>query len=139
MGSSNEVTILLDTNMLISIFKFRIDLESELERIFGTFKICVPGIVREELLRMNSSEAKAALDYVKDKEIDFELDKEIDFELDEEIDFELKGKSADDIILLMAKRCGFFIATNDRELRKKAKENNIKTIFLRKKRVMAVD
>jgi Uncharacterized proteins of PilT N-term./Vapc superfamily len=123
MGSSNEVTILLDTNMLISIFKFRIDLESELERIFGTFKICVPGIVREELLRMNSSEAKAALDYIKDKEIDFEL----------------KGKSADDVMLLMAKRCGFFIATNDRELRKKAKENNIKTIFLRKKRVMAVD
>jgi len=123
MGSSNEVTILLDTNMLISIFKFRIDLESELERIFGTFKICVPRIVREELLRMNSSEAKAALDYIKDKEIDFEL----------------KEKSADDVMLLMAKRCGFFIATNDRELRKKAKENNIKTIFLRKKRVMAVD
>ena len=131
MGSSNEVTILLDTNMLISIFKFRIDLESELERIFGTFKICVPGIVREELLRMNSPEAKAALDYIKDKEIDFEIDKEIDFEL--------KEKSADDVILLIAKRCGFFIATNDRELRKKAKENNIKTIFLRKKRVIAVD
>jgi hypothetical protein len=123
MGSSNEITILLDTNMLISIFKFRIDLESELERIFGTFKIRVPLIVKKELLRMNSSEAKAALDYIKDKEIDLKLE----------------GKSADEVMLSMAKKYDFYVATNDRELRKKAKENNIKTIFLRKKRVMAVD
>jgi len=123
MGSSNEITILLDTNMLISIFKFRIDLESELERIFGTFKIRVPPIVKKELLRMNSSEAKAALDYIKDKEIDLKSE----------------GKSADEVMLSMAKKYDFYVATNDRELRKKAKENNIKTIFLRKKRVMAVD
>ena len=126
MGSP-RAKILLDTNMLLSVFKFRVDLESELEGIFGTFTIGVPSIVKEELLRMHSSEARTALNYIQAKGI------EVDSGLEE------KNVNVDVVLISMAKKYDFFLATNDKILRKIAKKNNIKTIFLRQRRALVVD
>ena len=126
MGSPSA-KILLDTNMLLSVFKFRVDLESELEGIFGTFTMRVPSIVKEELLRMHSSEARTALNYIQAKGI------EVDSGLEE------KNVNVDVVLISMAKKYDFFLATNDKILRKIAKKNNIKTIFLRQRRALVVD
>ncbi|MEM4262108.1 MAG: twitching motility protein PilT [Thermoplasmata archaeon] len=57
--------VVVDSNALLMPFQFKIDIQSEIERLVGKVEIVVPSCVLEELSRMNLSEAKGALKYAE--------------------------------------------------------------------------
>ncbi|MEM2839553.1 MAG: twitching motility protein PilT [Thermoplasmata archaeon] len=57
--------VVVDSNALLMPFQFKIDIQSEIERLVGKVEIVVPSCVLEELSSMNLSEAKGALKYAE--------------------------------------------------------------------------
>ena len=55
--------VILDSNALIMVFQFRINLESELNRILGSYEIVVPSTVKKELKTLKDKHAKIALSF----------------------------------------------------------------------------
>ncbi|MEW6069171.1 MAG: PIN domain-containing protein [Candidatus Thermoplasmatota archaeon] len=109
------VKVLLDTNALLAVFQFKIDLEKELDRLLGRYEILVPTSVVKELKGLKSRYALAAL------------------KLSERYNkVELKGE-VDNAILELAKKGNIVVVTNDRALRRKLRTNKIPVIFLRAK------
>lgn len=113
--------VILDTNALMMVFQFRIDLEKELERILGKVEILVPSSVIRELEKIRKWEARASLNLAKKYKI---------------IEVE---KDGDNSILDLAKSLGAYVVTNDGELRKRLKENRIRVIYLRNYSHLVVD
>ena len=127
-GSRATTKVVLDSSAAMMPFEFMIDLESELSRILGSFKILVPSSVYNELVFLKEHGkgrkkrlAKPALDLIKNYEI-----------------VETKAE-ADDAVLDLANKLNGIVFTNDKELRKRAKENNLKTIFLRGKQKLVLE
>ena len=52
-------TVILDTNALMMPFQFGINLDLELQRLFGSFKVLVPSPVIEELRSLASGNSAA--------------------------------------------------------------------------------
>ena len=116
--------ILLDTNFLIDVARFKIDL-SELHHLVSGGQLCVIFPVIEELEKIahtktkESRYARAALFLASNlKKIS------------------VTG-SADEALLRMANE-KTIVATNDRELRKKLIKAGVKTIYLRAKKHLAI-
>jgi len=114
MAFSNRV--FLDTNMLLSIFRFRVNLEEQLSELLGEHELAITESVMGELENMHSPYARAAISFA------MERCAKVASELNE----------ADDDLLLVA--VGAVIATNDRELRRRAEKIGIRTIFLRERK-----
>lgn len=117
----NKVKIILDSNFLIDIFKFKIELK-EIENILEEgFEICCLYSTIKELeniaktRKKEAKHAKIALNFIKDKKIKVFY----------------KGKDFDKDVLKLAKKEDFYVATNDKKLRKKLKSFGIKTIYVR--------
>ncbi len=72
-------TVILDTNALMMPFQFGINLDLELQRLFGSFKVLVPSPVIEELrsLASGNSAARNAL-RLAEKYGTVELEGEVD-------------------------------------------------------------
>jgi rRNA-processing protein FCF1 len=108
------------------VFEFSINLEDELTRLLGKYHIIIPKPIHDELTYLaqhgtgkKRQIAKPSLDLIKNFEI---LDSEGD---------------ADDSVLFLAKKHNGVVVTNDKNLRKRAKNVSLKTIFLRgKQRLM---
>lgn len=122
--------LLLDTNFLIDCIRFRIDFFhtlSELEDMEGSIDVYVPTFCIEEtekIIRTKKvGEARLALDIIKDYRI-------------KKLDVEKKG-SIDSSLFECAKE-GFSVATNDKKLLKKLKNNKIRSIRIRDRRVFEV-
>ena len=121
--------IIYDTNFLMSIMKFKIDLFKELELILDSpYESIIFDSVINELKNLaegktkSSDYAKLCLTFVNSHK--FNPTKAP------------KGK-VDDIILLMSDQ-NTAVATNDMELRKRLKSKGIKTIYLRAKKHLAI-
>jgi len=121
--------VILDTNAVMMLFEFQINLESELSRLLGAFHIIVPQQVINELLRLKEQGkgkkqriAKAALQLCSRYEI-IDLHKE---------------QAGDDAILHIAESLPAIVLTNDQDLRKRLNEKNIQIIFLRSKNHLAL-
>ena len=119
-----EKTVILDSNAILMLFEFSIDLESELTRLLGKHKIIIPKHIFEELNYLSTQgkgkkkiNAKASLDLIKKYSI-----------------VKIDAKNADESVYLLAKKTNGFVVTNDRVLREKLKENSIPVIFLRGKK-----
>jgi rRNA-processing protein FCF1 len=127
MGQSNKVV--LDTNMLLAIGELKIDVFSGIEEEIGKTEFFVPEEVIQELKKLkeeNKTKKKNAV--IAEKLIEKKciiLNKGENKNADEKM-MELAGK-------------GFIIATNDKELRKKIKNNGFKTAFVRQKKVIVVE
>jgi len=120
--------VVFDSSAVLMLFEYSINLEQELTRLIGLYKIVVPSAIVKELtvLSENGSGkkkqlAKPALKLIEQYEI-----------IDDE------SLSADDAVLNIAKKLDGIILSNDKELKKRAKKEKIKTIFLRNKNYLSL-
>lgn len=124
--------ILLDTNMLLAVYQFHVDIFSEIDRIADfNYKIYVLDRTINELenivLKQKGKDreaAKIALQLLKIKGI-------------EAISTSRRGKT-DDLIAEYASKEGFIVATQDKDLKTKLIHLNVTLIVLRKKKFLAL-
>ena len=113
--------VVLDTNALMLPYQCGINLEKELNRLLGICRIIVPRTVVEEMEHLAQKEgsvgraAKLGLNIVQKR--GFRL-----------VETENPG---DDGVLETALRMDAAVLTNDKELKKRAKELNLPVIYLR--------
>jgi len=119
--------ILLDTNFLIDVIRFKIDLD-ELDKLFLTpFELFTLDSVLRELEKISKTKsqeskyAKVALELLKIKKIKI-----------------LKVKETADKAILSLANENIVVATNDMELRKKLKVLGTKTIYLKSKKQLDI-
>ncbi len=113
--------VVLDTNALMLPYQCGINLEKELSRLLGICRIIVPVTVVEEmenLAQKDGSVGRAA-------KLGLSIVRKRGFRL---VRTESQG---DDGVLETALRMDAAILTNDKELKKRAKEMNLPVIYLR--------
>ena len=136
MRTFSNLQILLDTNFLLIPAQFRVDIFQEIDRLI-TQKydlITLPQIINElnafgKKSKKNQNEARIALELAKKCKI-VEID--TDFPL-------LSSKGVDDIILQLAIKNRWIVATNDAALRKKLRTQQIPTLTLRNKAYLTLE
>jgi len=121
--------IILDTNFLMSLVKFKVGLE-EIEEIVGEpYQLFTLDMVVGELKKISESKgrdagnAKFALELIKINKINI---------------LNSSKTNTDKAIIDLADK-STIVATNDIELRKKLKKLEIKTIYLRAKKYLGID
>ena len=121
-------TVVLDSSSILMLFEFSINLEGELTRLLGKFSVLIPRPIVDELIILSKHgkgkkkyNSKPALDLIKKYEIS-----------------EAEGKG-DDSVLFLAKKYNGIVVTNDRDLRKRAKDIHLQTIYLREKSKLVLD
>jgi rRNA-processing protein FCF1 len=120
--------VILDSSAILMLFEFSINLEDELTRLIGKFKILIPQTIYNEIEEISKKgnqrkkfNAKAALELIKKYEI---------------IDANGLG---DESVLSLAKKLNCFVVTNDKDLRIRLKENHLKVLFLRSKKKLEIE
>ncbi|MFW6196810.1 MAG: DUF120 domain-containing protein [Thermoplasmatota archaeon] len=104
------ISVILDANALIMPFQFGLNLDFELERLFGNHEIYVPSSVMNELRGLGRKDALSlSKKYNKIK----------------------VTKKGDEGVLEAAKKLDGVIVTNDKELKKRALKNNFSVAYLR--------
>jgi len=118
LWNNKMIKIILDTNFVGIPFEFKVDIYSELERIIDEkYELFFPDICLNELKKLKFGEVAKDLMLKKGVKI---------------LPLEKKG-SVDETLINFAKENGYAIATQDKELRKKAIRYNIPIIILRSK------
>ncbi len=102
--------VILDTNSLLMPFQFSLNLDKEIRRLIGNAEIFVPSSVIDELIA---------------------LDKNAPLELSEKYRKVQVEKKGDAGVLEAAMKLDGVIVTNDKELKKRALEQNNPVAFLR--------
>ncbi|MBP3790774.1 MAG: twitching motility protein PilT [Methanobrevibacter sp.] len=125
---SKEVVI--DTNFFMVPFQFNVDIITELENKLPSYKLTTPSFVINELkgLKRNNKgktrlNANLALKLANSSKVEIK-----DISL-------LENETVDDALL----RVSEVLATNDIELKNRAKNNGITVVYLRQKKYIAVD
>lgn len=125
---SKEVVI--DTNFFMVPFQFNVDIITELEKLLPSYKLTTPIFVINELkgLKRNSKgkvrlNANLALKLANSSKVEIK-----DISL-------LENETVDDALL----RVSEVLATNDIELKNRAKEKGITVAYLRQKKYIAVE
>ncbi|MEM1989669.1 MAG: hypothetical protein QW782_03425 [Candidatus Bathyarchaeia archaeon] len=124
--------VIFDTNFLLLPIQFKIDVFSEIEGLIGRFEPIVLSITVEELRRLLDRESEKVRRQVLSAMSLVERCKIMQANI-------RPGENYDDVLLRVAKEENCIVATNDRELRRKLRENNITTIFLREKARLQID
>ena len=125
---SKEVVI--DTNFFMVPFQFNVDIITELENTLPSYKLTTPSFVINELkgLKKNNKgktrlNANLALKLANSSKVEIK-----DISL-------LENETVDDALL----RVSEVLATNDIELKKRAKDKGITVAYLRQKKYIAID
>ncbi|MBQ2832312.1 PIN domain-containing protein [Methanobrevibacter sp.] len=125
---SKEVVI--DTNFFMVPFQFNVDIIAELEKLLPSYKLTTPSFVINELkgLKKNNKgktrlNANLALKLANSSKIEIK-----DISL-------LENETVDDALL----RVSEVLATNDIELKNRAKNKGITVAYLRQKKYIAVE
>ena len=125
---SKEVVI--DTNFFMVPFQFNVDIITELEKLLPSYKLTTPSFVINELkgLKKNNKgktrlNANLALKLANSSKIEIK-----DISL-------LENETVDDALL----RVSEVLATNDIELKNRAKDKGITVAYLRQKKYIAVE
>ena len=125
---SKEVVI--DTNFFMVPFQFNVDVIDELEKVLSSYKLTTPIFVINELkgLKKNNKgkirlNADLALKLANSSNIEI---KDISLE---------NNETVDDALL----RVSEVLATNDIELKNRAKKRGITVAYLRQKKYIAID
>ncbi len=106
-------TVVLDTNALLMPFEVGLNLDAEVRNLLGEVRFVVPGPLVGELKHLENRYAKAALTLARSREI---------------VPSESHG---DDAVIEVAVREQAYILTNDKELRRRARKQQIPLIYLR--------
>jgi len=127
MNKASKVA--LDTSMLLSIAQFKVDVFEQISRELGKSQFFVIEPVQKELLRLSKQGKKLGLQAaIADRLIKLNHAKIL----------KVSEKNADTALEELGKK-GYFIATNDKELRKKIKQKNGRIIFIKQKKLIEVD
>ena len=125
---SKEVVI--DTNFFMVPFQFNVDIITELENTLPSYKLTTPSFVINELkgLKKNNKgktrlNANLALKLANSSKVEIK-----DISL-------LENETVDDALL----RVSEVLATNDIELKNRAKDKGITVVYLRQKKYIAVE
>ncbi len=113
--------VIPDSNALLMVFQFRINLESELERLLGKYEIVVPSTVKNELKKLKNKYASLALSF------------------SERYRTVSANGNTDDSILELAEKIKGIVVTNDRILKKRLRKKNIPVVFLRGKTHLEIE
>jgi rRNA-processing protein FCF1 len=116
------VRIFIDTMFLMMPFQFKVDIFSELDRLFGNYEACISNITFKELDNIENKAAKGA-DKLAVKAVRKLIEQKnlIIIESNERLVDDFLVKNAEDFD---------FVATQDKELKRKLK-NRTKFIVLR--------
>jgi len=112
--------LVLDANALLMPFQFRMNLDKEISRLLGEIRVVVPSSVVDEISRLQTREAKAALALAGKYEV---------------VETELAG---DDGVLDVAVRNEAAVVTNDRELMSRLKGVGLPVVRLRSERYLVL-
>ncbi len=127
------IFVVIDTNFLLYIAKYKIDLVSELDRLCNfAYKITVPEQVINELIKLGSSTKSKG----KDREAALlALQQVKNFEI-----HKVPAKNADEAVLkLSQEKQGNILATMDKELRKRFKKDKRgKLLLIRQKKYLTL-
>ena len=125
---SKEVVI--DTNFFMVPFQFNVDVIAELEKLLPSYKLTTPSFVINELKGLKNNNkgkirlnANLALKLANSSKVEIK-----DISL-------LENETVDDALL----RVSEVLATNDIELKKRAKDKGITVAYLRQKKYIAVE
>ncbi|WP_458402598.1 type II toxin-antitoxin system VapC family toxin [Methanobrevibacter sp.] len=125
---SKEVVI--DTNFFMVPFQFNVDVIDELEKLLPSYKLTTPSFVINELKGLKNNNkgktrlnANLALKLANSSKIEIK-----DISL-------LENETVDDALL----RVSEVLATNDIELKNRAKDKGITVAYLRQKKYIAVE
>jgi len=113
--------VVLDTNALMMPYQFGINIEKELNKLLGICRIIIPRTVVEEMEKIAEGGGEAG----RAAKLGLSIIKKKGFRL---VETESKG---DDGVLETAVKMDAAIVTNDKELKKKAKQMNLPVIYLR--------
>ena len=126
----NSKEVVIDTNFFMVPFQFNVDVISELEKSLPSYKLTTPSFVINELkgLKRNNKgktrlNANLALKLANSSKIEIK-----DISL-------LENETVDDALL----RVSEVLATNDIELKKRAKDKGITVAYLRQKKYIAIE
>ena len=127
-GDKREKIVILDSNAIMMLFEFSINLEDELTRLVGKYHILVPKPVFKELKYLSEKgkgtkkiNAKSSLKLMERYEI-----------------ADIEEKTVDDSVLSLAEKTNGIVLTNDKELKKRLKEKSYQVIFLRSKKKLEI-
>ena len=113
--------VILDTNALMMPYQFGINIEKELNRLLGICRIIVPHSVVEEINKLTQEDGEIG----RAATLGMSIIKKRGFRL---METEYRG---DDGVIETALKVEAAIVTNDKELKKRAKELNLSIIYLR--------
>ena len=126
----NSKEVVIDTNFFMVPFQFNVDIITELEKVLPSYKLTTPSFVINELkgLKRNNKgkirlNANLALKLANSSKIEIK-----DISL-------LENETVDDALL----RVSEVLATNDIELKNRAKDKGITVVYLRQKKYIAVE
>lgn len=125
---TGQAGIAIDTNMLLAIPQFKVDVLEMAEELLGKQKVVMPEQVYAELSKFaekkgkTGREAKIALNLAKKRGVKI---------------VKVGAEDADSALLKLAER-GFIIATNDKALRKSAKRMPARVLYLRKTKFVEI-
>ena len=126
----NSKEVVIDTNFFMVPFQFNVDIITELENILPSYKLTTPSFVINELkgLKRNNKgktrlNANLALKLANSSKVEIK-----DISL-------LENETVDDALL----RVSEVLATNDIELKNRAKDKGITVVYLRQKKYIAVE
>lgn len=130
MESEDKREVFIDTNFFMIPFQFNLDILEEFKRILPNYKLVTTTFVLNELKGLkNNSKGKVRLAAGLGLKIAQSGEIEI-----REIPLN-DGESVDDALVRVSK----VLATNDANLRKKAKNKGIPLVILRQKKYLAVE
>ncbi|MBU0496509.1 MAG: DNA-binding protein [Candidatus Thermoplasmatota archaeon] len=128
-GDTIHQRVILDTNAVLMMFEYAIDVEGELTRLIGAYTIIIPRAVQQELqilslkgLGRRKQAATAALKLINR--------------------YDILGTDdilGDDALLALAKETHAYVVTNDKVLRRRLQQNKITSIFLRGKQKLEIE
>ena len=126
----NSKEVVIDTNFFMVPFQFNVDIIDELEKSLPSYTLTTPSFVINELkgLKRNTKgkvrlNANLALKLANSSKVEIK-----DISL-------LENETVDDALL----RVSEVLATNDIELKNRAKEKGITVVYLRQKKYIAVE
>ena len=126
----NSKEVVIDTNFFMVPFQFNVDIVTELENLLPSYRLTTPSFVINELkgLKRNTKgktrlNANLALKLANSSKIEIK-----DISL-------LENETVDDALL----RVSEVLATNDIELKNRAKDKGITVAYLRQKKYIAIE
>ena len=126
----NSKEVVIDTNFFMVPFQFNVDIITELENKLPSYKLTTPSFVINELKGLKNNNkgkvrlnANLALKLANSSKVEIK-----DISL-------LENETVDDALL----RVSEVLATNDIELKNRAKDKGITVVYLRQKRYIAVE